>query len=133
MTLLSVPLAIGRRRAADTDRACAGSRFYRTVYFLPVVTLPASIALVWKLLYNGDFGIVNWFARAWSASTDRHWLSDPHTAIYAIGIVSIWSSIGYNMVLLLAGMQAIPREYYEAADWTARAGVGSSSRSRCRC
>ena len=45
----------------------------------------------------------------------QHWLSDSSTAIYAIGIVSIWSSVGYNMVLFLAGMQSIPSEYYEAA------------------
>ena len=45
-----------------------------------------------------------------------YWLADPHTAIYAIGVVSIWGSIGYNMVIFLAGMQAIPREYYEAAE-----------------
>ena len=45
----------------------------------------------------------------------QHWLSDSSTAIYAIGIVSIWSSVGYNMVLFLAGMQSIPSDYYEAA------------------
>jgi multiple sugar transport system permease protein len=113
MTLISVPLAIGLA-ALLNRRGLRGVGVYRTLYFLPVVTLPAAIALVWKLLYNGDFGLVNWFLGIFGVH-GVSWLANGSTAIYAIGIVSIWSSIGYNMVLFLAGMQAIPAEYYEAA------------------
>jgi multiple sugar transport system permease protein len=113
MTLIGVPISIVVA-ALLNSRGLRGVSVYRTLYFLPVVTLPAAIALVWKLLYNGDFGLVNW-ALGLVGIHGGHWLSDSSTAIYAVGIVSIWSSIGYNMVLFLAGMQSIPGEYYEAA------------------
>ena len=93
------------------------------MYFLPAVTLPASIALMWRLVYNGDFGPLNW-TLSLVGIDGPSWLAEPHTAIYALGVVSIWGSIGYNMVLFLAGMQAIPREYYEAAELD---GAGSIS------
>jgi multiple sugar transport system permease protein len=113
MTLISVPLAIGLA-ALLNRRGLRAVGVYRTLYFLPVVTLPAAISLVWKLLYNGDFGLVNWFLGFFGVH-GVSWLADSNTAIYAIGVVSIWSSVGYNMVLFLAGMQSIPPEYYEAA------------------
>jgi multiple sugar transport system permease protein len=92
-----------------------GLGFYRTLYFLPVVTLPASVALMWKLLYSGDYGIINWLLGLVQID-GPYWLSDPSTALLAIAVVSVWSSVGYNMVILLAGMQTIPRDYYEAAE-----------------
>jgi len=121
MSLLSVPLAI--LIAALLNRP--GMRalgFYRTLYFLPVVTLPSAVALMWKLLYSGDYGIVNWLLSLVGIQ-GPYWLSDPNTAIYAVGIVAIWSSVGYNMVILLAGMQTIPREYYEAAEIDGAGGI----------
>ena len=114
LTLTSVPLAIVV--AALLSRpGMRGLGFYRTLYFLPVVTLPASVALMWKLLYSGDYGIVNWLLSLVGIN-GPYWLSNPDTALYAIAAVSVWSSIGYNMVILLAGMQTIPRDYYEAAE-----------------
>lgn len=113
MTLISIPLAIALA-ALLNRKGLRGVGVYRTLYFLPVVTLPAAISLVWKLLYNGDFGPVNALLELVGIH-GTSWLSNSHTAIYAIGIVSIWSSVGYNMVLFLAGMQSIPAEYYEAA------------------
>jgi multiple sugar transport system permease protein len=114
ITLISVPLGIVV--AALLHRpGFRGTRFYRTIYFLPAVTLPASIGLMWRLVYNGDFGPLNW-ALGLVGIDGPSWLADPGTAIYALGVVSVWGSIGYNMVLFLAGMQAIPREYYEAAE-----------------
>ncbi|WP_254185443.1 carbohydrate ABC transporter permease [Nocardioides panacis] len=122
ITLLSVPLGIVV--AALLHRPDFRlTRFYRTVYFLPAVTLPASIALMWRLVYNGDFGPLNW-TLSLVGIDGPSWLADSHTAIYALGVVSIWGSIGYNMVLFLAGMQAIPRDYYEAAELD---GAGSIS------
>jgi multiple sugar transport system permease protein len=122
ITLVSVPLGIVV--AALLHRPDFRlTRFYRTVYFLPAVTLPASIALMWRLVYNGDFGPLNW-TLSLVGIDGPSWLADSHTAIYALGVVSIWGSIGYNMVLFLAGMQAIPREYYEAAELD---GAGSIS------
>jgi multiple sugar transport system permease protein len=114
MTMISIPLAIVLA-ALLNRKGLRGVSVYRTLYFLPVVTLPAAIGLVWRLLYNGDYGLIN-YVLGIVGIDGGNWLSDSSTAIYAIGIVSIWSSLGYNMVLFLAGMQSIPGDYYEAAE-----------------
>nr|WP_201362699.1 sugar ABC transporter permease [Dictyobacter formicarum] len=91
-----------------------GVGVYRTLYFLPVVTIPAAIAIIWQWLYNGDYGLVNYllsFAHIHGLS----WLTNPATALYAIIIVAIWGAVGNNMVLFLAGLQGISSTYIEAA------------------
>jgi multiple sugar transport system permease protein len=113
MAMISVPLSIVVA-ALLNRRGLRGIAVYRTIYFLPVVTLPAAVALVWGMLYNGDFGVVNWVLSLFGIHGPS-WMSDPSTAIFALGIVAIWGAVGYNMVLFLAGMQSIPRDYYEAA------------------
>lgn len=114
VTLVSIP--IGILVAALLNRpGMRGLGLYRTIYFLPMVTLPASIAIMWKMLYNGDYGAINW-ALGLIHIHGQSWLANPDTAIYAVAVVSVWGSIGYNMVLLIAGMKVIPRIYYEAAE-----------------
>lgn len=121
ISLTSVPLAI--IVAALLNRpGMRGLAVYRTLYFLPVVTLPAAVALMWKLLYSGDYGVVNWLLSL-AGIHGPYWLSDPGMAIYAVGGVAVWSQVGYNMVILLAGMQTIPRDYYEAAEIDGAGGV----------
>ena len=87
---------------------------YRSLMFLPVVTMPAAVAIVWRWLFNGDFGLVNVLLRKIGLGGE-FWLSNPHTALFAVAAVGIWSTVGYNMVILMAGLQGIPRHYYEAA------------------
>lgn len=82
---------------------------FRTIFFLPLVCAPAAIAMVWQVIFNGDSGILNQLLGA-----HIQWITDPRTAIAAVSIVSIWSSVGYDAVLLLAGLQNIPRTLYEA-------------------
>ncbi|GAA0929755.1 sugar ABC transporter permease [Nonomuraea longicatena] len=95
-------------------RGLRGLSVYRTLYFLPVVTMPAAVGLTWRYLYNGDFGLINYLL-AKVGIDGPYWMGDPKYAIYAIAVVGIWSSIGYNAVLFLAGLQSIPRPFYEAA------------------
>ena len=113
ITLASVPIAIVLAVLLNR-KGMKGVPVYRVIYFLPVVTLPAAIALVWKLLYNGDYGIVNWLLSLVGIN-GPYWLSDPSWAIIAVSLVSVWGSVGYNMVLFLAGLQSIPPQFYEAA------------------
>ena len=91
-----------------------GTSFYRTVYFLPSVTMAAAISLVWRWIYNGDYGLLNvilgFLGIKWVS-----WLTNPNTVMIAIGIVGIWCSCGYNTIILLAGLQGISSNYYEAA------------------
>lgn len=114
ITLLGVPLALVTA-ALLSQPGLRGVTIYRTLYFLPVVTLPAAVALTWKFLYNGDYGLINYLLSLVGID-GPYWLSDPRTVIFAIGAVAVWGSIGYNMVILLAGIQGIPRDYYEAAE-----------------
>jgi multiple sugar transport system permease protein len=113
ISLSSIPIAIVLA-ALLNRRGMRGIAIYRTLYFLPVVTLPAAVSLVWRLLYNGDYGVVNWLLSLVGID-GPFWLSDPSTAIIAVSLVAVWSGIGYNMVLFLAGLQSIPAEVYEAA------------------
>ena len=92
-----------------------GRGIYRTIYFLPVVSAPAAVAMVWRWLYNADAGLFNSLLQSVGLPA-VHWLTDPHTALFAIIIVGIWSMVGYNMVLFLAGLQEIPHDYYEASE-----------------
>lgn len=83
---------------------------FRTIFFLPLVCAPAAIAMVWQVIFNGDSGILNQIL-----GTHIQWITNSKTAIIAVAIVSTWSSIGYDAVLLLAGLQNINRQLYEAS------------------
>lgn len=92
-----------------------GSSFFRAAYFLPVVTSWVVVALVWKWLLNPQSGIVN-SALDLVGITGPGWWTDPGWALPAIILTSAWKDLGFVMVILLAGLQAIPTEYYEAAE-----------------
>ena len=82
---------------------------FRTIFFLPMVCAPAAVTMVWRWIFNGEYGILNQMLGA-----KIQWITDPKTAVIAVAIVSVWSSIGYDAVLLLAGLQNIPKTLYEA-------------------
>lgn len=92
-----------------------GKGIYRTIYFLPSITMAAAVALVWKLIFNGDYGILNTVLEFFGVEGKR-WLTDPSTALFCLMMVGIWSGAGYNMIILLAGMQGVSNSYYEAAE-----------------
>ena len=100
------------------NRKMKGRAIYRTIFFLPMVAAPAAIAMVWRWLFNAEFGLLNHIL-----GTKTNWVSNPKIAIFAIAVIGIWSIIGYNMVLFLAGLQEIPRDYYEAADIDGANGI----------
>ncbi|MFJ1648648.1 carbohydrate ABC transporter permease [Streptomyces sp. NPDC088258] len=111
--LLAIPLAIVFAALLNRE-GLRGVGVYRTLFFLPVVTMPVAVAMVWRWLYNGDYGLIN-HALSLFGVDGPNWIADPDTALYALVLVGIWSSVGYNLIIFLAGMQAIPREYYDAA------------------
>ena len=92
------------------NKKLKGRDTFRTIFFLPMVVAPAAIAMVWKWLYNSNFGLINNVFHV-----NVKWISDPNLAIFSIAIIGIWSALGYNLVLFLAGLQEVPRDYYEAA------------------
>lgn len=100
--------------AALLNSKIKGTSIYRTLYFLPSVTMAAAVAMVWKWIYNEKMGILNSVIRALGGK-GIGWLTDPKIALYSVMIVGLWMSVGYNMIILLAGMQGISKSYYEAA------------------
>jgi multiple sugar transport system permease protein len=88
--------------------------FYRLLFFLPAMTMPVAISTIWKWLYDPAFGPINATLRRFGLPQPE-WLAGRGTAIVAVVIVLLWSGIGYDMIIFLAGLQAIPRVYYEAA------------------
>lgn len=91
-----------------------GKGFYRTIYFIPMVAAPAAVTMVFKWLYNYQFGLINHFLK-WLGLSGVNWIDDPNIALLSIALIGIWSTIGYSMVLLLAGLQEIPRDFFEAS------------------
>jgi multiple sugar transport system permease protein len=88
--------------------------FYRTLFFMPVLTMPIATATIWKWMFDPGFGPIN--AQLGRLGLPQpEWLNYPETATIAVVIVLLWSGVGYDMVIFLAGRQNIPREYYEAA------------------
>lgn len=118
--IVEVPfsIAIALVLAVLLNRKMMGVSAYRTIFFLPMVAAPAAIAMVWRWLFNSEFGLLNHIF-----GTSINWISDPGIAVFAIAVIGIWSIIGYNMVLFLAGLQEIPRDYYEAASIDGATGI----------
>ncbi|MDR0885931.1 MAG: sugar ABC transporter permease [Clostridiales Family XIII bacterium] len=115
-TIIEVPLSIfiALVLAVLLNRKMKGISVYRTIFFMPMVAAPAAIAMVWRWLYNSDFGLINQFIKL-IGGTPLNYISNPNTAIFWVAVVGIWSVIGYNMVLFISGLQEIPNDYYEAS------------------
>jgi multiple sugar transport system permease protein len=87
---------------------------FRTIYFTPFVTTLVAVAIVWRYLYHTRYGFFNYgLSKLGIAPID--WLGDPHWAMPAIILMAVWKSFGYNMLIFIAGLQAIPEELYDAA------------------
>ncbi len=114
IALVGIPLAVAIAALLNTA-GLKGRSVYRTLYFIPVVTMPAAIGLVWRLIYNGDYGILNQ-ALAVFGIEGRSWLTDGSTALAAIVVVGIWAGLGSAIVIFLAGLQGIPKSLMEAAE-----------------
>ncbi len=87
---------------------------FRTVYFIPVITSWVAVSFVWIWMFEPRWGLVNTFL-GWFNIDGPKWLASPTWALPAIMIVAIWKGLGFSMVIFLAGLQGIPREFYEAA------------------
>ena len=96
------------------NRNIKGKNIYRTIYFIPMVAAPAAVTMVWKWLYNYQYGLINHFLGMLGIAK-INWIDNPHIALLSIIIIGVWSTIGYDMVLFLAGLQEIPTDYYEAS------------------
>ncbi|HHV99426.1 MAG TPA: sugar ABC transporter permease [Clostridiaceae bacterium] len=115
-TVLVVPVSIFLSAviAVILNSNIKGQDIYRSIYFIPVVATPAAVTMVWRWLYNYHYGLINFVIKKIGLQPVK-WMDDPNVAMLSIAIIGIWSIVGYNMVLILAGLQEIPKTYYEAA------------------
>ncbi len=115
--VVGVPLSIGVSLAAAlllNSPLARAQAFFRTALFAPVVTTLVAVAVAWRYLFHTRYGLVNEALGA--AGIDPvDWLGDPRWSMPTIILLAVWKNFGYNMVILLAALQAIPRELYEAA------------------
>ena len=111
--ILTVPIGVflALLVAVLLNAKIKGKTAFRAIYFLPMVVAPAAVAMVWKWIFNTEYGILNSLL-----GKNIRWLTDPKIVLITCAIVAIWSAIGYDAVLLLSGIQNISRTLYEAAD-----------------
>lgn len=114
--LLSIPLGvvISLGLALAMNQRLKGISLYRTAFFVPVVASTVAVAMVWRWILNTEFGILNHVLGVFGVPS-LSWLSNPGLVIPSIVLVAVWKNMGYNMVLFLAGLKAIPQHLYEAA------------------
>lgn len=110
--ILTVPIGIFLALiiAVLLNAKIKGKSAFRAIYFLPMVVAPAAVAMVWKWMFNTEYGIIN---SAFGIKVN--WLTNPNIVLITCAVVVIWSAIGYDAVLLLSGIQNISKSYYEAA------------------
>ena len=111
--ILTVPIGVflALLVAVLLNAKIKGKTAFRAIFFLPMVVAPAAVAMVWKWIFNTEYGILNSLL-----GKNIRWLTDPKIVLVTCAIVAIWSAIGYDAVLLLSGIQNISRTLYEAAD-----------------
>ncbi len=110
---LSIAVSLGAALLLNV-RVVRLRTFFRTVYFAPFVTTLVAVAIVWRYLYHTRYGLLN-YALGLVGIGPIDWLGDPHWAMPAIIVMAVWKNFGYNMLIFIAGLQAIPEELYEAA------------------
>ena len=111
--ILTVPLGLflSLLVAMLLNAKIKGKGVFRTIFFLPMVCAPAAVTMVWRWIFNAEYGILNQLF-----GTHINWITDSKVVMIACAVVAIWSNIGYDAVLLLAGLQNISKSYYEAAN-----------------
>jgi multiple sugar transport system permease protein len=110
---VSIGLSLGTALLLNA-RVARWQGFFRTALFAPVVTTVVAVAVIWRYLLHTRYGLINQ-ALAAIGIDPVDWLGDPHWSMPAIILFAAWKNFGYNMVILLAALQAIPGELYESA------------------
>lgn len=96
------------------SKALKFRNFYRLVYFIPGLTMPVAIAVIWKFIYNPLYGPIALLFQSLGLEPIS-WLTDVNYGLISIAIIAVWSGIGYHMIIMLAGLQNIDQAYYDAA------------------
>jgi raffinose/stachyose/melibiose transport system permease protein len=113
---LLVPMLLALVLALGLNRRMFGRNLLRSVFYIPAVFASITVAALWRWIYNPTLGLVNQVLESIGLeSWAQTWLGDPKIALYSIFVASVWQSVGFSMVLFLAGLQTVPPELVEAA------------------
>jgi multiple sugar transport system permease protein len=114
--LLSIPLSttIPLVLSVLLNQKVPGVTFYRIAFFLPLVTSVVAVGLLWRWMYDSEFGLFNYLLQGIGIQGQK-WLTDPNLAMPAVVFATVWQGLGYNIIIYLAGLQGIPDHLYEAA------------------
>jgi multiple sugar transport system permease protein len=117
-TVVSVPasLIFGLLLAVILNKYVFFKNMLRTFIFLPYVSSLVAVSVIWSIMYSARTGPINQFLLTIGIAHPPGWLSSPQSALYAIIIMSVWVTIGYAMVIYLAGIQSVPKDLYEASE-----------------
>jgi len=122
-TLAYLPLGVisSLLLAVLVDSRLKGMVLFRAIYFLPVISAVAAVGTIWAWLLNPLYGLVNYLIKVVLGVTGPEWLGSPRTALFSMVLVNVWLTMGYSMVIFLAGLQGVPQEFLDAA-WVDGAG-----------
>jgi multiple sugar transport system permease protein len=116
--LLCIPagFALALILALALNQGLKGTIFFRSIFFLPIVISFIASSMIWGFMLNKEFGLVNYILFKLFKTPEIAWLADERFSMPAVVLVALWHDTGYNMTIMLAGLQTIPRQLYEAAD-----------------
>ncbi|QAY68003.1 carbohydrate ABC transporter permease [Paenibacillus protaetiae] len=116
--LLTVPvyMIISMVLAVLINKYVYWKSYFKVAYFMPYISSIVAVAVVWQVMFQPSYGPINEFLKAVGVDNPPKWIADPHFALISIMMISVWISIGFNMIIYIAGLQSIPRDLYEAAD-----------------
>ncbi|MFQ5694597.1 MAG: carbohydrate ABC transporter permease [Terriglobia bacterium] len=116
VSALALELLLGLALALLLDSQLRARHFWRALFLLPMILPPVVVGVIWRLIYNPNFGVLNGFLGQLGLDTTRlTWLADPAVALAAVIAVDVWEWTPFVFLILLAGLQALPEEPYEAA------------------
>ena len=127
--VVGVPLSIATSLAAAMllhSKVARFKSFFRTALFAPVVTSLVAVVVIWRYLFHARYGYIDYVLGA-LGMPKVDWLGDPHWAMFAIIVFSVWKNFGYNMIIFIAGLQSISGDLYAAAKLD---GAGNWARFR---
>ncbi|GIO94819.1 carbohydrate ABC transporter permease [Paenibacillus lactis] len=116
--LLTVPIymIISMALAILIDRHVYMKGYFKVAYFMPYISNIVAVAVVWQVLFQPSYGPINEVLRSIGIASPPKWIADPNYALVSIMMISVWISIGFNLIIYIAGLQSIPKDLYEAAE-----------------
>jgi multiple sugar transport system permease protein len=112
---IPIGLVLALLLALGLNRGIPGTTTFRVIYYVPVISSLAAISILWSWAYNGDYGLVNQFLDLFGIK-GPNWLANKETVKPALILMMVWKNLGYTMLLYLAALQSVPKDYYEAAE-----------------